>query len=448
MNKETDVSSRPAKQPYGLFTAITMIVGICIGSGIFFKSDNILVATGGSIPLGVLVFALGAVAIIFGGLSMSTLAARTERPGGALAYAEEFCGKRMGAAFGWFQIFVYYPTLVAVVSWVVGIYACVLFNLEGSLELQVGIGSAFFALCFLYNTLSRRIGGFAQNASTVIKLIPLFVLAVSGLIWGDPIGGLSRLPAAQATGLAWISAIGPIAFSYDGWIVSTSIGHEVRDSKRNLPRALVFAPIFVMLAYVLYFVGVTTYLGPEQVLALGDGHIAEMATQLISPGFAKAITVFVIISVMGTVNGLILGYIRVPYALSLREGMMPFSKKLSVVNEKLDMPVNSALFAFGLSALWMLVHYVTSRYSLLPNSDISEISIATSYLLYVVLYYQVFRLWKRGELGVMRGLVCPALATLGSAFILSGSLQSALFFWYFGFCLLIVAGSQIYYKKK
>lgn len=448
MNKDTSAPGQSVKQPYGLFTAITMIVGICIGSGIFFKSDNILVATGGSVPLGVLVFVLGAIAIIFGGLSMSTLAARTQRPGGVMTYAEEFCGKRMGVAFGWFQIFVYYPTLTAVVSWVVGIYACVLFNLDGSLELQIAIGFAFCVLCFLYNTLSRRLGGIMQNASTIIKLVPLFLLAVCGLIWGDPIGGLSKLSSTQAAGLAWISAIGPIAFSYDGWIVSTSIGHEVRDSKRNLPRALILAPIFVMLAYVLYFVGITSYLGPEQVMALGDGHVEVMASQLIGAGFAKAITVFVIISVMGTVNGLILGFIRMPYALSLREGMMPFGKKLSVVNKKLDMPVNSAIFAFLLTCVWMVAHYVTARFGLLPNSDISEISIATSYLMYIPLYYQVFRMWRKKELGALRGVVCPLLATLGSAFILSGSLQSTLFFWYFGFCLLIVAASQIYYKKK
>ena len=56
------------RERYGLITAVTMIVGIVIGSGIFFKSDNILKATGGSVFLGVVVFVIGAIAIIFGGL--------------------------------------------------------------------------------------------------------------------------------------------------------------------------------------------------------------------------------------------------------------------------------------------------------------------------------------------------------------------------------------------
>ncbi len=72
------------KNEYGLFTAITMIVGIVIGSGIFFKSDNILVATDGSIALGVLVFCIAAIAIIFGSLTISQLASRSSQSGGII----------------------------------------------------------------------------------------------------------------------------------------------------------------------------------------------------------------------------------------------------------------------------------------------------------------------------------------------------------------------------
>ena len=116
------------KNQYSLFTAITMIVGIVIGSGIFFKSDNILHATGGSISLGVLVFCLAAVAIIFGSLTISELASRNSKAGGIISYAEDCYGKQMACSFGWFQTFLYLPTIIAVVSWVTGIYTCLLFN--------------------------------------------------------------------------------------------------------------------------------------------------------------------------------------------------------------------------------------------------------------------------------------------------------------------------------
>ncbi|MFQ9634436.1 MAG: amino acid permease, partial [Coprobacillus cateniformis] len=109
-------------EKYSLLTAITMIVGTCIGSGIFFKSDNILIATQGSILLGVLLFGLAAIAIIFGSLTMSELAARTNEPGGLIAYAQEFVNNQTACGFGWFLIFIYFPTIVVVVAWVIGIY--------------------------------------------------------------------------------------------------------------------------------------------------------------------------------------------------------------------------------------------------------------------------------------------------------------------------------------
>lgn len=148
---------RMEKGRYGLPTVIAMIVGIVIGSGIFFKSDNILLATGGNVPLGVAVFLLGGIGIVFGGLCLGELAARTDRPGGVIAYAEDLAGPPAAAVFGWFQVFVYLPAIITVVSSAVGVYACQLFGWGRSLEenglflLQMGIGMAFVLLCYTVN---------------------------------------------------------------------------------------------------------------------------------------------------------------------------------------------------------------------------------------------------------------------------------------------------------
>ncbi len=441
---------KPTKERYGLPTAITMIIGVCIGSGIFFKSDNILVATGGSVPLGVLVFVLGAVAIVFGGLAMGELASRTDQPGGIFTYFEQFAGPKPACAFGWFQTFIYFPTITIVVSWVVGIYGCILFNIDASLELQILIGMAFCALCFLYNVLWAKFGGAVQNVSTLIKLLPLALLGVAGMLWGDPVGGLTNIRTHDLAGIGWLAAIGPIAYSYDGWVVSTSIAHEVKDARRNLPRALTIAPLIILLIYVSYFVGITCYVGPQQVMALEDAHVTAAAASLFGGTFAKAITVFVIISVMGTVNGLVMGYIRMPYSLALRHGMMPGAKWLAQVDPRLQMPVHSACLAFGLCAFWMLVHYFCTRFGLLPNSDVSEIAIAISYLFYLLLYWRIYRMHRAGLIqSRAKGVVIPALAACGSLIILSGGLQSGwLFLVYLLICGLVVLASQLYYRRS
>ena len=435
------------KNQYSLFTAITMIVGIVIGSGIFFKSDNILHATGGSISLGVLVFWLAAVAIIFGSLTISELASRNSKAGGIISYAEDCYGKQMACSFGWFQTFLYLPTIIAVVSWVTGIYTCLLFNFEGTLEIQMLIGLVMIILAFLTNTLSAKYGGYFQNASTVIKLIPLVLIAIVGLIFGDT-SSITFTEITSMSSAGWLVAIAPIAFSFDGWVVATSISNEIKDSKRNLPKALIIAPIFILIIYLLYFVGISIYIGPETVMSLGDAHVYQAANNLLGEWGAKIILIFVIISIMGTINGLVLGLIRLPYSLAIRD-MFPRSQAISKINDKYSMPVNSAIVAFIITMVWFLVHYIVTKFNLAPNSDISEISITFSYILYILLYFKVFMLGRKGEIkGVWRTIINPILATIGSITILSGSIGNKLFIAHALICIIVIIMSNVFYKNR
>ncbi len=432
------------KRTYGLFTAIAMITGIVIGSGIFFKSDNILVWTGGNVLDGVLVFTLAAIAIIFGSLAISQLATLTDKPGGIITYAEEFCSAPVSCAFGWFQTMAYMPSITAVVAWVAGIYTCILFDLPNTLETQILLGVGYVLLFFVFNVLSAKLGGIIQNGTTIIKLIPLFVIAAVGLVAGDPAASFTQAaPHVGAVGL--MSAIPPIAFSFDGWAISTSICHEIKDSKKNLPRALIISPILILLAYVLYFVGISALVGPQQIMSMGDAHVDYAATLLFGRGGAKVMLVFVLISILGTVNGLVLGFIRLPYALGLRN-MLPGAKHLKKSNQRLgNMPVNSALFALVFVMLWLFLHYITQKLGLLPNSDVSEISIVTNYLGYIVLYVAVIRLARQGKIkGLWKGYVVPICAIVGALIILMGGLQNPLFGAYMVFCLSIVLAALLY----
>ncbi len=442
-----DPSSGTPKRQYGLGTASAMVVGIVIGSGIFFKTDNILVATGGNVALGVVVFCIAALSIIFGSLTISRLAAMTDKPGGAIAYGEEFVHPRFGSAFGWFQIFVYYPSLAVLISWVVGVYTCILFDLEMSVFNHFAIGISWFALCFAGNILSAKLGGMFQNAATLIKIVPLLIIGVLGFVLGKP--GQAFSPVTDSgTGLGWVTAIGPIAFSFDGWIIATSIAHEVKDAKRNLPRALVLAPLFVLAGYLLYFVGVSAYVGPQRVLELGDGSVAYLAETMIGGFAAKAVQVFVVISVMGTVNGIVLGFIRLPYSLALR-GMLPGQKLLTRVDKSTGTPKFAGLLAIVICAAWWVIHYIVTVNGTLGNGDISEISIVVTYFLYVVLYARVFLFWRKGVIrSVWAGVVFPALATLGSAFIVWGGLQNPKFWIFVGICAAVTAAGALYGRRN
>jgi len=438
------------KRRYGLFTAITMITGVVIGSGIFFKADNVLSYTNGNVLLGIIIFFVAAIAIVFGCLAISQLANLTDKPGGVVAYTEEFVGIGPSCAFGWFQTFLYLPTLAAVVAWVAGIYISQLFGMEVTLENTTLIGLVSLTVLFIVNTLSAKLGGYFQNASMIIKLIPLLIIAIAGLIFGEPSSlGLTDVESFReaTTSLGWLAAFAPIAFSFDGWIIATSIGNEIKNSKRNLPIALTISPLIILLAYVTYYIGITSLLGPDTILEQGDGSVFTAANMLFGNVGAKIILVFVVVSVLGTVNGITLGFIRMPYSMALRN-MMPGSNWVKKEEEKLNgMPFNSAILAFLLSVLWMVIHYITQKVGM--RGDVSEIAIGVSYLNYIVLYFAVMNLAKKGIIkGKIKGYVIPILATIGSLVIISGSITHPLFVYYFVVCASIMLAGGIYYKMN
>ena len=436
------------KKRYGLFTAIAMIIGIVIGSGIFFKSDNILIATGGNVALGVMSFCFAAVSIICGSLTVAELASRTDEPGGVLTYARVFINPMAGSAYGWFQTFVYLPTITVVLSWVSGIYFCIFMGINASLEVQCLVGFGLLTGLYLMNMLSARLAGLFQNAATVIKLIPLLIIAVAGLLHGNTQTAAVAMPA-PATGMlhaSWIMAIPSVAFSFDGWIISTSVAHEIKNSRRNLPIALVISPLFILLMYILYFVGVTNLLGAPAIMQLGDAHLDKAAAMVFGPFGAKLIGFFVLISVLGGLNGLVMGISQMPYSLALQK-MIPGADRLKVLTPKSDFPLNSTIASYLIVACWFMIHYFTQRFGLLANSDVSEIAIVVSYLLYLPLYYQVFKLGQKRQIGAFRGILCPVLAAAGSLIIFSGGLQSPLFILYIAICLVFLAGGIVYYQK-
>ncbi|MFO8069018.1 MAG: APC family permease [Alkalibacterium sp.] len=415
------------RQHYGLSTAISMIVGISIGSGIFFKSDDILQATGGSVWLGILVFMIGAFCIIFGSITLSQLASRSQKRGGVISYYEEFVSPRFASAFGWFQLFVYYPTITAVVSWVSGIYTVSLLNLTPTLELQTLLGFSYLSFFFLMNYLSYKLGGRFQNVTTVVKMIPLIGVALIGLFWTQ---GTPALPEgvvtveSSAVGWGFLAALAPIAFSFDGWIVSTSITQEVKDHHKNMPIALTIGPLIVLSVYLAFFLGMIAIVGTEYILSAGDQAISQIGYSIFGASGEKILLAFVLIAILGVVNGISLGYIRLPQTLASKN-MIPFSEKIAQISDKEGLSPYAALSAYLITVFWLMIHYLTQRFDVLAGGDISEIAIVFSYVAYILLYVKVMGLKKTGIIkSTFLGTVAPVLGVIGSLVILLGGVIS------------------------
>lgn len=435
---------------YGFMTATAMIVGIVIGTGIFFKCDDVLSYTGGNLWLGVLVFCIGAFGIIFGSLTLTELSVRNKTNGGIVGYYEEFISKKVSCGFGWFQIFVYFPTLIAVISWVAGIYTCLLFNIENTLNMQMMLGFVYMILFYAVNVISIKLGGYFQNASTLIKLIPLLGIALISIFWGSSNPSIPegvKLVSKSDVGIGWLAALAPIAFSYDGWVVALSITNEVKNPRKNMTLALIFGPIIVLGVYLTYYLGLSKMLGAEYIMSTGNEAVNKVGEMLLGSNGSKILMIFIVISVLGVLNGIILGSLRMPQALASKK-MMPGASTVALINPKLQISTGSALVSFAVSLVWMVIHYMTQKMGALGGGDISEISIVFSYACYIILYLKVLGMKKSGIVtSRFKGIICPVFGIIGSGIIFIGGFVSnpAYVTFFVLFCMLVCVVGFFYY---
>ena len=321
------------EKKYGLFTAICMVVGIVVGSGVFFKAQVILQKTGGDMPLGVLAWLIGGAIMIVCILAFSAMAQKYEKVNGIVDYAEAIVGKRYGYYIGWFLSTTYYPTLTSALAWLSARYTLVFVtSVDPDFPLIVPaeaggciIGPECLALMLFYmvcayavNALSPKLAGKFQVATTVIKFIPLALMAVVGIIFGLANGMLTNnftTPAVgyEVTGSPLFAAVCATAFAYEGWIIATSINAELKDSKRNLPKALLIGGLIIVATYILYYIGVA---GGATNQELCDSGATAAFINVFGPVLGNILNLFIAISCMGTMNGLMLGCCRGPYALA------------------------------------------------------------------------------------------------------------------------------------
>lgn len=172
------------KKKYGLPTAIALVIGIVIGSGVFFKAEKILTATGGNLPLGILAWAIGGLIMIICAYMFSILATRYAHVNGLVDYAEALVGKRYAYYMGWFTTFIYFPAMTSVLAWVSARYLGVLCGFDITGGPVMVLACLFLVGSYAVNALSPILAGKFQVATTVIKLIPLLLMGIVGTIVG------------------------------------------------------------------------------------------------------------------------------------------------------------------------------------------------------------------------------------------------------------------------
>lgn len=424
------------QRKYGFWTATAMVVGIVIGSGVFFKADDVLLAAGGRLPVAIFAWVIGGGIMVVTAYTFSLIATRVERVNGLVDYFEEAYGESAAYHVAWFMTFVYYPTLVAVLAWVSANYTVALFGLEQGLW---GIAAFYLLFFFLLNVFSPVLAGKWQVSATVIKLIPLALVAVfgtiAGLISGQTVESFARAAegvAADGGGLAVATLA--TAFAYEGWIIATSINAELRNARRTLPRALVVGTIVVVLVYLTYYLGISGVLSNGEVLEAGDQAPVRVMARIFGTLGGSLLTVFVIISCLGTLNGLIMGSARGMYSIASRN-LGPAPAYFGALHPRANSTYRSAALGFLLSAIWMVVWYGNFAGWWGGFMDISELPIAILYVIYILIYIWIARSLR--DLSWFGRFAAPLLSGAGSLYIIFGAVQKPMFLHFFVIAALL-----------
>ena len=421
---------------YGLPTAISMVIGIVIGSGVFIKGGKVLSLTGGNLLQGIAVVGIVGLICIICSLVFAELGSRYEKVNGVVDYAEVALGPKYAYYVGWFMTVLYIPTIVAMLAFFSAMMFLQLFGIPaidfatGQVNpTAIGVGAGFLMIGYGINILSPKIAGKLQVGMTVIKLIPLILMGIVGTIAGlcngttmEVLNYVNTDAYVAVDGAGFFKAIVGFAFAYEGWILATSINAELKNAKRNLPLALIIGSVVTIVLYALYIFAMSCVGDVDTIIGtwpFGEVLPRVAFSKLFGGAFGTIVYVFITISCLGTMNGLTMASCRGLYALSAR-GMGPKPEFFGDIDSQNNFSMKSAVFGMMTAGFWYawtvmmwmggpgLFGAVHSFEWLAWEPD--EIGIICLYVMYIPM--MIGLMVKAKDLGFFRRFVLPGLGLL------------------------------------
>ena len=363
------MENKQLQKNLGIAAALSTVVGMVIGGGVFFKPQAVYTLTGGAPGLGILAWIIAGIMTITAGLTAAEVSAAIPKTGGMMVYIEEIYGKKLGFLTGWMQTVLFFPATAAAIAVMFGQQAAILLN-NPSIVMPMSIG--VILLVGILNTFGSKTSGTIQTVSTVCKLIPLVLIIVFGFIKGS--GDNPVMSPLVAEGISPMGIIGQllvaILFAYDGWINVGAIAGEMKNPGKDLPKAIIGGLSIVMAINVVINLAYLWVL-PASELAQYASPASIVAEKIFGPVGGKLINVGILVSVFGCLNGYLLTGPRIPYTLANQKVLPAMFGKLN----KYGVPANATLFMAVLSVIYAL----SGQFNLL--SDLSMFAIWAFYTL-------------------------------------------------------------------
>lgn len=423
------------KKKLGFWTSSSLVVGNMIGSGIFLLPAAL--ATYGSISLfGWIISAFGALALAYVFLELSKLL--PEKSGGPYTYSRAGLGDFAGflVAWGyWISIWCTNAAIaVALVSYL-GVFIPILQS-EPMIATIVGLG-IIWTLVWI-NTLGIRKAGIFQLVTSILKITPLFAIALFGLFFFD-INNFLPLNISGVSNFQAITAAGTLTFfAYMGLECATIPSQDVENPTKTIPKATYFGLGITALVYIL---GTVSLMGiiPAEELQSSQAPFADVAAKIWGPWAENLVAIGAIVSTLGALNGWILIQGQIPAAIAKDKLFPPVLAKLNNNGS----PALSIIISSVLISILMVMNYTKGlvqafEFALL----LASMTALIAYLFTSVSFLVVIQSQERKK--KMKGYLLASIAFIFSIWAIAGSGYEIV---YWGF-LLLMAGVPIFAIMK
>ncbi|KAI9164507.1 hypothetical protein H9P43_008366 [Blastocladiella emersonii ATCC 22665] len=367
-DSSSDIEANDIGKTMGLWGGTSLIVGCIIGTGVFSNGGKIL-ALVGSPGMAMLMWLFGALISFAGGLSYTEWGLLVPESGGDMPYLEYVYKKPkqfFSFLYSWARVLLVHTGYSAALSTVVGIYLLYAFPLGPSAKpyeewITKGIAVACMTTVFALTAFSNRVATQTTSVITMVKILIVFFVVISGILLafgtfpnvkrpsnfsaGNLFAGTSTSPSDYA------SAFFKVAFCYDGWSMLASAAGELKDPRRNIPRAIIGGVTIVSSLYLAANWAYFLALPASEIKTSSAVLAAEFASRLYGDFFGRKImALLILLSAYGSCLAITFGASRVAQEAARRH-FLPMSAQLAALHPTFGTPFNALVFHYLLSLL-------------------------------------------------------------------------------------------------
>jgi APA family basic amino acid/polyamine antiporter len=324
----------------GMWSAVAVLVGSTIGSGIFRSPAGIADKLPGPLPL-LAIWVTGGLFALCGALTLAEVASVFPRTGGVYVFIRESWGRLPAFLFGWSELLIIRAASLGAVSTTFSEYLLRVLGHDPRVAPYSSyvhyIAAAAILLTATFNYVGIKWGSLVQNVTTLAKTGALLLIIILALAIGLPQTGGHFTPAVPSGSFSFARfglALVSVLWVYDGWADISFVGGEVKDPERNLPRVLIFGTLIVIGLYLLANLAYLAVL-PVDEIRHSKLVAADVADRLVGTAGVAFVSIAVMISTFGTLNGSVMTGSRILFAMAA-DGLL--FKPIAIVDRKFQTP--------------------------------------------------------------------------------------------------------------